>query len=65
MLHLIFWVFVLVLGLSYFGISIQAILGSPAGQENIAYLSQLLSQFWQWLTPYIQPIITFFENLKP
>lgn len=50
LLHLIFWVFVFILGLSFFGISIQAIVNSPAGQENFAYLADLLSQTWQWLT---------------
>lgn len=64
MLHLIFWVFILVLGLSYFGISIQGILSSPAGQANIAYLSHLLSQFWLWLSPYIQPLVTYIQHLK-
>lgn len=64
MLHLIFWVFIFVLGLSYFGISIQAIINSPAGQANVAYISQLLLQFWLWLLPYIQPFISFIQNLK-
>jgi len=50
LLHLIFWVFVFILGLSFFGISIQAIVNSPAGQENFAYLADLLSQTWQWFT---------------
>ncbi|HEX8993829.1 MAG TPA: hypothetical protein VF803_01100 [Candidatus Paceibacterota bacterium] len=64
MLHLIFWVFILVLGLSYFGISIQAIINSPAGQANVAYLSNLLLQLWHWLLPYIQPLISAIQNLK-
>lgn len=64
MLSLIFWLFVLVLGLSYFGISIQAILSSPAGEANIAYLSNLLSHIWAWLSPYIQPFLTYLQNLN-
>ncbi|MBI2025686.1 hypothetical protein HYT04_02790 [Candidatus Kaiserbacteria bacterium] len=49
MLHLAFSIFVLLLALSFFGISIQAVINSPAGQENIAYLLYLLSQAWQWI----------------
>lgn len=64
MLHLIFWVFILVLGLSYFGISIQAIINSPAGQANVAYIWNLLLQLWHWLLPYIQPLISALQNLK-
>ncbi len=50
MFKLIFWVFVLFLALSYFGISVEAIIGSPAGQANLAYLLHIFFQSWQWLT---------------
>lgn len=53
----IFWIFVLVLALSFFGISIQAIINSPAGQENFGYMMNLLSQGWQWLTEWIRPVL--------
>jgi hypothetical protein len=55
MLKLIFWVFVLLLALSFFGISVQAIANSPAGQANINYVINLLSQVWQWATFWIRP----------
>ncbi len=51
-----FWIFVLLLALSFFGISIQAIINSPAGQANFGYLIQVLSQGWQWLTEWIRPL---------
>lgn len=49
MIKLIFWVFVLVLALSFFGISIQAIVDSPAGHANVAYLSHLIAQVWSFI----------------
>ena len=53
MFHLLFSLFVLFLALSFFGISIEQIINSPAGQANIAYLSTLLSSLtaaaWHWL----------------
>ncbi len=62
-LHLAFWSFVLFLALSFFGISIQAIVTSPVGQANLLYLSGLLSQLWQhilqqwqWMTLWIRPM---------
>lgn len=55
MFRTIFWVFVLLLALSFFGISIQAIVNSPAGQENFAYLLHLLTQLWLWATFWIRP----------
>ncbi len=54
MLNLLFWVFVLILGLSFFGISIKAIVESPVAQANFAYLLHLLSLLWQWVLIHIQ-----------
>jgi hypothetical protein len=55
--RLIFWTFVLVLALSFFGISIQAIVTSPAGKENFAYVYQLLLDLWHWATYWIRPTV--------
>lgn len=44
--------FVLVLALSFFGISIQKIVESPAGQANIAYVYHLLSGLWDWIVGF-------------
>jgi hypothetical protein len=49
MFRLIFWVLVLILALSFFGISLQAIIESPAGQANIHYVVTLATSLWQWI----------------
>jgi hypothetical protein len=54
MIHAIFWLFILVLALSFFGISIKSIISSPAGQENFGYLLQLGTAAWAWIEQYIQ-----------
>lgn len=54
MLKLIFWILVLLLALSFFGISLEKIITSPAGQANIAYLMNLLTQAWQWFANFFQ-----------
>jgi hypothetical protein len=53
MFKLIFWILVGVLALSFFGISLQSIVNSPAGQENFAYLWHVLVSLWNWLTSFI------------
>jgi len=55
MLRLVFWICVLFLALSFFGISIQTIVNSPAGQENLRYLLDLLSQAYTWATAWVRP----------
>jgi len=52
----IFWVFVLLLAFSFFGISIQSVIHSPAGQENFGYALNLLTQAWDWLAHFVRNI---------
>lgn len=44
---------ILVLALSYFGISIRHIAESPAGTDNFAYLTNILSIGWDILVSWI------------
>lgn len=53
MLHLVFWIFVLLLAFSFFGISVQSIISSPAGQENFAYAWHLLVLGYDWVVNFI------------
>jgi len=55
LIRTVFWALVLLLALSFFGISIQAIVNSPMGQANIHYISGLLSNLWLWSTQWIRP----------
>lgn len=48
MFNALLWFFILILGLSAFGISLEAIVNSPAGQANFGYLLYLLSEIWYW-----------------
>lgn len=54
LLRLAFWICILFLAFSFFGISIQAIVNSPAGQENLHYLLGLFNQLWLWATEWIR-----------
>lgn len=57
MLRLAFWVFVLFLALSFFGISVQAIVNSPAGQQNFGYLAYLIVFGINWVWSYLQTVV--------
>ncbi len=60
MLKLIFWTFILLLALSFFGISIQKIIMSPAGQANFGFILYWILYAWHWLvaftTSLLQPV---------
>jgi hypothetical protein len=53
MLRLIFLIVILVLALSFFGISLRSIVESPTGQENIAYVWSLIMDAWNRLSQII------------
>lgn len=69
LIRLLFWISVLFLALSFFGISIQSIVSSPIGQTNLTYLSdlsapvlQFMTQLLLWATEWIRP---YAANLQP
>lgn len=60
MFRTIFWAFVLILALSFFGISLRAIITSPAGQENFGYVWHLIVEGWQWFVVWLTGIASVF-----
>ncbi len=63
MLRVIVGVIVLVLILSFFGVSIPGIVDSPIGQENFGYLRDLAIAGWQWLIDLGNTLIGFITGL--
>lgn len=47
MLRTIILIIVIVLVLSFFGISIQSVINSPTGQENFGFLWSLIKDGWE------------------
>jgi hypothetical protein len=58
MLHLIVWVVVALLALSFFGISLRAIAGSPTNQDNVAFLVDTLKQGWHFIATWISSLVS-------
>ena len=59
MLKLIFWTVVIILALSFFGISLQSIVSSDAAHANFSYLAGLVINLWNWIVSgirYLLPI---------
>lgn len=54
MIRLILLVVIFILLLSFFGVSIKALVNSPLTQENFAFVWQLILTGWQYLQQQIQ-----------
>lgn len=65
MVHLIIWVIVALLLLSFFGISLQSLVESPASQNNFTYLFHLLQQGWDYIVKWFEnaaDLLTWWES---
>ena len=57
MVRFIILVIILILALSYFGISIRDVATSPTGQENFAYVWMYVNEGWELLAAFIAELI--------
>ena len=53
MVRLVIIILIGTLALSFFGITIQSIVNSPAGQANFAYLGSLFHAIWAYVLAFI------------
>lgn len=63
MLHLIVWVVIGLLALSFFGISLRSIANSPTSQDNLSFLVDTLRMGWGYVESWIALIVAEFTNL--
>jgi hypothetical protein len=52
MVKLIIWVVIGLLALSFFGISLRAVVESPQAQDNFQFLAQLLTHGWNYIVAW-------------
>lgn len=56
MVRLLIWIVVGVLALSFFGVSLQALIDDPTTQDNFSYVFGLVEQGWEmtvaWFTDF-------------
>jgi len=65
MIRVIFWAIVGLLALSFFGISIQSIIDSPAGQANFTYIFGLLVTLWDLVAANTHTIMAQLRMFLP
>ncbi len=56
MIHLIIWIIIAILALSFFGISLRSIVESPASQDNFSYFFLLIEQGWNYLVDWFESV---------
>jgi len=57
MVRFIILVIILILALSYFGISIRDIAQSPTGEDNFTFVWKYIKEGWEILTVFIAGLI--------
>lgn len=60
MVRLIIWVVVGLLALSFFGVSLQALVENPTNQNNLQYLGSMLEQGWDYLVAFFETLLSPF-----
>lgn len=63
MVRFIILVIILILALSYFGISIRDVATSPTGQENFTYVWGYVKEGWEIATAFISSLIESARNV--
>lgn len=64
MIRLIVWIIIGLLALSFFGISLRAIAGSPTNQDNLAFLLSVLKDGWEYIRTWFESVFALFPNWK-
>lgn len=62
MIRLIVWIFVGLLALSFFGISLRSLAGSPTNQDNLAFLLSVLQDGWGYITAWFADLFSLFPD---
>ena len=69
MLRIIFWTVVVILFLSFFGISVQGLIENPTTQTNFDFILNLVAEGWDtiWgaISGLVLGIIDIFADLLP
>jgi hypothetical protein len=56
---------ILILALSFFGISIRSIVQSPTGQDNFTFIWQLIRTGWHILVGWFHTIVATVQAVLP
>ncbi len=62
MVHLIIWVVIGLLALSFFGISLRALVDNPTNQDNVSFLMIMLNAGWGYIEAWWNSFISIFTQ---
>jgi hypothetical protein len=63
MIRLVIWVAVLVLALSFFGISLEGLVESPMTQNNFSFILDLVRSGWESLASWFESLGDSVSNI--
>ena len=61
LIKLIVWIIVGLLALSFFGISLRALVDTPTNQDNVEFLITTLQMGWDYIVSWWQSFSSVFE----
>jgi hypothetical protein len=69
MLRIVFWTVIIVLFLSFFGISVQSLFENPTTQTNFDFIIGLVEEgwntIWNFITSIVDTVIGVFKSIIP
>lgn len=69
MLRIVFWTVVVVLFLSFFGVSVQSLYESPTTQTNFGFVLGLVEEgwntIWNFISGLVMGVVDFIQELLP
>ena len=63
MVRLVIWIIIGLLALSFFGVSLQALVENPTNQSNMSYLTNMLETGWDYMVAWVEALIAPFTGL--
>lgn len=69
MIRIIFWTIIIVLFLSFFGISVQSLFENPTAQTNFGFVLSVAEEGWNTIWGFISGsvmfVVSFIQGLLP
>lgn len=65
MIRLIIWIFIGILALSFFGISLQNIIESPVNRQNFSYFFELVADGFDDIIAFFTVLIEYLISIFP
>jgi hypothetical protein len=62
MVHLIIWIVIGLLALSFFGISLRALVDNPTNQDNMEFLTSTLHMGWDYILAWLTELWSHLTN---